>query len=374
LPAGDYQIFYRRVAGFDFITTGTPLTPEGSYAGTNGRSPQFNLPGDSNTTADAACTLENANVVIERKPVALPPTVAVNDTINGTVGETLTSMITRNDRPCLAQVLAVDIIGHNVPGDVSYNAANGVLTIANTTESGTFSIEYGLRGGCGSYSTAVVSVTLAAVVPPQPPEAPEAPRRCFASIGKGTGLEAGAHIDLTLIAGETHAIFAPQYNFYDADENLVYTGVTSQTGTLPNEGIRPSWGIYWRKREHGLEVLDIKFAAAVENGVESNLVACARRTVTPIALDVDESGAVERINGDFAFDMNGDGVDEVLMQWFAPTDGILIRKGFEGEMLTVTVRLRVMSLKTLLFGPIATAIQWLMKVKSLRFLLTQSKR
>lgn len=321
LPVGDYQLYFVSPAGFEFIASGTALSLNGSYAGTNGESPQFNLPAGSNTDVDAACTLDNANAVLVRTVVALDPTIANNDEVGGTVGDLLTVQITDNDAPCLAEVLEVDIIGHNVPGEVTYNAATGEVTVANTTESGTYSIEYGLRGGCGSYDTAEITVMLAAIPPTPVPEAPDAPKHCLASIGKRTGLESGVHVDLKLAAGETADIFASQYNFYDVDMNLVYTGLKSEAGVR-------SWGIFWRKREHGVEVLDIKHVAAVENGVESTLSTCVRQQVTPIALDVDQSGAVENISGQFAFDMDGDGIDENLMQWFAPADGILIRKDY----------------------------------------------
>lgn len=325
LPAGDYQLYFVSPSGYEFVASGTPLSLDGSYAGTNGESPQFNLPTASNTDADAACTLDNANAVLIRTVVALDPTIANNDEVGGTVGDILTVQITDNDAPCLAEVLEVDIIGHNVPSDVTYNATTGEVTVASTTESGTYSIEYGLRGGCGSYDTAVVTVTLAAIPPTPSPEAPDAPKHCLASIGKLTGLESGVHVDLKLGAGETANIFASQYNFYDVDMNLVYTGLKSEAGVR-------SWGIFWRKREHGVEVLDIEYVAAVENDVESTLSTCVRQQVTPIALDIDQSGAVENISGQFAFDMNGDGIDENLMQWFAPTDGILIRKDFGADI------------------------------------------
>lgn len=45
---------------------------------------------------------------------------------------------------------------------------------------------------------------------------------------------------------------------------------------------------------------------------------------TPIGLDVDQSGAVERVQGDFMFDITGDGDLEHLHEWFAPTEGILL--------------------------------------------------
>ena len=321
LPAGDYVLNFESPAGFEFIASGTALTLNGSFAGVNGESPQFNLPDGSNTDADAACSLDNANAVLIETVVALEPTVANNDEVTGTVGDLLTVQITNNDAPCSAEVLEVDLIGHNVPGEVTFNATTGEFTISNTTESGTYSIEYGLRGACGSYDTAVVTLTLDPIPPVVAPEAPDAPKICLASIGKLTGDESGVHVDLKFSDGETADIFASTYHFYDADMNLVYTGLKSEAGNA-------AWGIFWRKREHGIEVLDVVFVAAVENGIESALTTCVRQLVTPIALDVDYSGAVGNITGNFTFDMDSDGIAENLMQWFAPTDGILIYKEF----------------------------------------------
>lgn len=58
---------------------------------------------------------------------------------------------------------------------------------------------------------------------------------------------------------------------------------------------------------------------------------------SPIALDLDRSEAVERISGDFAFDLSGDGVSESLNEWFAPSEGILVDStypGFESGQLS----------------------------------------
>ena len=45
---------------------------------------------------------------------------------------------------------------------------------------------------------------------------------------------------------------------------------------------------------------------------------------TPIALDIDHSGAVERIYKEVTIDITGDGDMENLSEWFAPEEGILI--------------------------------------------------
>lgn len=45
---------------------------------------------------------------------------------------------------------------------------------------------------------------------------------------------------------------------------------------------------------------------------------------TPIGLDIDGNGAVDRIYGDFFVDISGDGKVEHLHEWFAPSEGILL--------------------------------------------------
>lgn len=45
---------------------------------------------------------------------------------------------------------------------------------------------------------------------------------------------------------------------------------------------------------------------------------------TPIGLDLDRSGDIERIPGDFSVDIVGDGHLAQLHEWFSPNDGILI--------------------------------------------------
>jgi len=319
LPAGDYQLYFIGIEGYTFLTQGTPLTEDGSYTGEDGASPVFNLPGDSNGGAGDACTLIDANAILEKTPVALDPTIANDDEVSGLIGEALTVNFLDNDVPCDAAVGKVDLIGHNVPGNVSLNADNTGFIIADTTATGTFSIDYGLRGACGSYDTAVVIVKLDEPPPPPPPAAPPAPGICQASVGKRTGTEPGVHVDLILSEGETADVFEPTYNFYDADMKLVFTG------QLADAGVR-DWGIFFRKREHGIEVFDVAFVTAVRDGVESNPTECVRKNVTPLALDTDGSGRVERIAGEFRFDIDADGLVDSLSGWFAPTDGILVLK------------------------------------------------
>ncbi len=325
LGAGNYQLMFEGPSGYEFVTAGAPLTATGSYAGENGSSPVFAIPADANGGEQDACSLQYANAVIEATPVAVEPTVANDDETTQTVGVGFSLDIYSNDEPCDGVAVNLDILGHNVPGNVSYDTQTGELIVSDTTAAGTYSVEYGLRGTCGSYDTATVTIELVDPVPPVA-NAPDAPKYCRSSVGKTDGTEDGVHVDLIFKDGESAETLLPQYNFYDENGNLVYTGLTSEAG------IR-SWGIFFRKREHGVEVKDIFSVRSVRDGVESEPTECVRAAVTPIALDTDASGKVDRIHGVFSFDMNGDGTDEQLGEWFSPTDGILISRDF-GDTIT----------------------------------------
>ena len=58
---------------------------------------------------------------------------------------------------------------------------------------------------------------------------------------------------------------------------------------------------------------------------------------SPIAIDLDNSKEVEHIDGEFYFDLSGNGIAEHLTEWFAPSEGILVDStypGFEsGELI-----------------------------------------
>lgn len=51
---------------------------------------------------------------------------------------------------------------------------------------------------------------------------------------------------------------------------------------------------------------------------------------SPVALDLDGSGDVEHITGEFDFDLSGNGIPEELTEWFAPTEGILVDSTYPG--------------------------------------------
>ena len=56
---------------------------------------------------------------------------------------------------------------------------------------------------------------------------------------------------------------------------------------------------------------------------------CENKNLTPLGLDLDGSGHVEMIQGEFSIDLTGDHFPEILDTWFAPTEGILIDVSYE---------------------------------------------
>lgn len=62
---------------------------------------------------------------------------------------------------------------------------------------------------------------------------------------------------------------------------------------------------------------------------------CEDVLVSPIGVDIDNSGSVKRMDGFFSFDLDGTGEPQVLGEWFDSTEGILVDSsvaGFPGEM------------------------------------------
>jgi hypothetical protein len=65
---------------------------------------------------------------------------------------------------------------------------------------------------------------------------------------------------------------------------------------------------------------------------QRSLAPCDLCRTSPIALDIDGSGKVERIEGDFNFDFIGEGRKNNVVEWFAPTEGILFDTRVPGPM------------------------------------------
>lgn len=95
---------------------------------------------------------------------------------------------------------------------------------------------------------------------------------------------------------------------------------------LPREIER--WFHSWRLRSF--------FVRFIRNGIPGPYTLCKYNT--PIGLDLDGSGTVERIElqDGLSMDLTGNGVEETIYEWFAPTEGILVdvTTGFENGKVT----------------------------------------
>jgi len=333
LVNGTYQVQFMGPDGFEpTVASGQPASGT-SYIDASGNTVVFNLPSASNTAADSACTIQNVNGGYVQLPIALEPTIANDDDVTFDVGVDFNVDALSNDMPCEA-VHSVDLLGHNVPGLVEFDAQQQQFVVSDTTEFGVYSISYGLRGACGSYDTATVNIELLEVIPPAPPAAPEAPvcrveTRGMANIG---GVDV-FHPD--------EFGFTPNYNLYDRDRNLVIT--TSSTdfthknliGSGANRNESPYIGSYeieWNGRAYGYDQVSIHFVAAVENNLVSDLTECVRSDISPIALDLENRGRIPRLVGNFQVDLDDDGIKEDLQEWFAPSAGILVTGDARGQV------------------------------------------
>ena len=333
LMNGDYRVMFNTPDGYEpTIASGQPASGTSSI-NSEGNTGIFNLPAGGNTALSSACTIDSVNGGFIRLPVALDPTIANDDRVTFDVGVDFTIDILANDAPCEA-VHSVDLLGHNVPGEVVFNAATGGFDVNNTTDFGNFTITYGLRGACGSYDTATVNVELLEVIPPAPPAAPEAPD-CRVET-RGSTTIGGVDVFHPMEFG-----FAPFYNMYDRNRDLVITLSSTDfthkrlIGSDANRNEAPwigSYEIEWNGTEFGYDQVSIFYVSAVENNVESNLTECIRSDISPIALDLENNGRIARILGQFSVDIDGDGTEESLQEWFAPSAGILVTADAEGKI------------------------------------------
>ncbi len=334
IAQGEYQLQFTKPDGHTFTTRSASLVEGGSIVTPEGQSSVFHLPSDGNTDSDAVCTVRYLNAGFVRSPVALDPTVAKNDSASSEYGVDFSIDILANDAPCNATALEVTLLGHNVPGEVSFDGQSQQLQVSNTTDAGTFKLEYGLRGACGSYDTAEVEITLTKPVPPIAAAAPEAPH-CRVETGGSTTIGG-----VDVFHPEENG-FAPQYNLYDRDQALIitlssddythkfYQGATTNKWAVDFVG---NWEIEWNGTRFGYDQVSIYYMSAVDNGLESALTECIRHYVSPIALDLNNDGNISQIAGDFNVDLSGNGITEHLVAWFAPTDGILINKQASGKI------------------------------------------
>lgn len=198
---------------------GQPL--EGSsYIGSDNKTPTISLPANGNTPANSACTIANVNAGYITSSVAIPQTIANDDYAKYPEGLGFFVDILANDSPCNGAVDEVNLLGHNVPGNVSFDNASQKILVSGTAGEGTFKIEYGLRGACGSYDTATVTVEITPVSVGVPPTAPPPP---VCRIETGGRSDTGG-VD---VFNEEANDYAEKYNLYDRNRVLVKTVLSS---------------------------------------------------------------------------------------------------------------------------------------------------
>lgn len=333
LVEGNYSVQFVTPDGHEITTAvGTPAAGR-SFVLSTGRTTVFNLPAASNTAADSACSITDVNAGYVPLPVALDPTIANDDSFTFQAGTNFTVDVRSNDVPCGNGVMEINLLGHNVVGNVYFNAMTNKFEVTGTTAAGTATIDYGLRGACGSYDTATVTLELTepATLSPSAPS----PSVCRVETGGSTTI---GGVDVFSIDENG---FASNYNLYDRDKNLVTTvSSTDYThkyliGNGANQWEGPfigNWEIEWNGTNFGYDQVSIFYVAAVENGEESSLQECMRSLISPIALDLENKGRIQRISGDFTVDIDGDGIMDALSQWFAPSAGILVIDAVEGKV------------------------------------------
>lgn len=337
LEAGNYSLNFDSLAGYEFVAPSSTPLATGSYADAgSGQTPTFNLPADSNSGTNDPCTLQDANAGFVLEPTAIDPTTAEDDEVAGLVGESLTIEILGNDAPCTGSG-SVDVLGHNVPGTVVYNVNSGSFSITDTTSAGTYSIEYGLRGVCGSYDTALVTVTLT-------DPSPLAETMEFNNCKFGNAREI---VELLEFEPNTSnavlAAFEPPVSVV-TDCGLDLTagmgwlqGTAEELNSISTTPVpyqtnddRYTWGATFDQNMQ--TSCPSNNTITVTNADNSVYTVRCKTTKSPIAVDIDGSGSLQRIAGLFLFDIDGDGTHDRLTEWFSPSDGILVVANVKGEI------------------------------------------
>jgi len=332
LTQGEYAVKFLTPDGHEPTVKASSAQAGKSYIWPTGRSPNIILSAN-NAPADTACSIQHVNGGFIKLPVALEPTVANDDEITQQVGTDFSIAVLGNDEACDG-VHEVNLLGHNVPGNVFFNQETQSFQVSSTSSAGTYSLEYGLRGVCGSYDTATVTIVLEEVPVVIPPNAPDAPI-CRVETGGSTSI---GGIDIFNAAQDG---FSSEYNMYDRHKNLVVTvssdnyshrylvGQNASQWTIPYLG---KWEMEWTGTHYGYNHLSVYFVSALENGQESALTECVRDRISPIALDLENKGRIQRVQGNFEVDLNNDGIKESLSQWFAPSAGILVTGDAKGQI------------------------------------------
>lgn len=262
-------------------------------------------------------------VVIIKEPEIVTPTgtIAEDDSVMGYVGDKLIVKILENDT-LSHELKDVQIIENNVPGSVFINSYNN-LTIKGTTKSGVYYVKYKLLSTSGSKDTATVKVVLKEK-PVDPSPKPNKPWAC--EVQTGNGHNAGVEVH-----EKDKSHFSSSYQFFDYHKRpikKVYRNNTSEEGwsyKYDSKGRKVWWyEVEWEGIEFNYQEYKVYYVAKIKDGVKSDLLYCKRRNISPIAIDLDNNGKVERIKGQFEFDLTGNGQQERVGEWFGPHEGILV--------------------------------------------------
>lgn len=347
LVDGNYSLEFVAPDGYYFSPSSGLISSTTSFPNADsGITASFSLPADSNAGANSTCTLQYANAGLVKEVTAIPVTVAQNDNITALVGEQLEIDVTENDVICeanpTASVEQIVVTGHNVPGDVIVTNSN-IIQIVNTAVAGTYSVTYIVRGSCGSSATATLIVDLMdpVVVGPASTQmnycrfrnarqvlelyradtsTTQAVLDAFVQPAMVTA--AGGALDLTGNMGwfqGTHqqvSAILPAATAYAAHNNWYVFGA--------------KWAPVDQQAFPALTVVGSTNPVTITNNDGTTYIKQCKTISSPIALDIDQSGSVDRIQGEFRFDIDANGSAETLAEWFSPKEGILIANPVEG--------------------------------------------
>ncbi|MFV0407866.1 MAG: hypothetical protein ACK5LN_13780 [Propioniciclava sp.] len=131
--------------------------------------------------------------------------------------------------------------------------------------------------------------------------------------------------------------FAQSYNAYDRNDVLMFNTaelgapkLVSQRAHSAIAAFQFSWSIQKWRLTNGKAV---KYIKPVNNGIEGLATRCGTLTsVTPIAVDGNDDGAIARAGHSVDFDIDGDGSLDRLDDWFGSDEGILVDRSIPGAI------------------------------------------
>jgi len=122
-----------------------------------------------------------------------------------------------------------------------------------------------------------------------------------------------------------------EFESFERDDNIYTFHVSTGEYDKPEDNeydkfYLPTPGMKWDNKDIDEKEFAMRFID--ENGCPSRPFECNNKNLTPLGLDLDKSGEVETIRGEFEIDLTGDHFPEMLDTWFAPTEGILINTAY----------------------------------------------